>query len=741
MPLNSMFDELDGAGPDRANILVVDDLPEKLLVIETILEELGQNLVVVRSGTEALKEVLKQEFAVILLDVNMPGMDGLETARLLRTYRRSAHTPIIFVTAYADELQTAQGYELGAVDYILSPVVAEVLRSKVRVFVELYTSQRRLKLQALERIALATAEAAQRAAEENTRRSNFLSHASRVLTSSLDVSLSMRRLLELVVPELAGRARLCMLGDAQAPASLLCCEAGAGGLEFSEGRIAELPLAVQDALQAMEAGQHAPPRFNLGGFIAVTIVSGTRPLGALLIDDRAARLDGPLLEELADRAGMAFENARLYRNLQIEIVERRQAQTQLQEANQRKDEFLAMLSHELRNPLAPIRNAVEVIRRLTPGADKRVAWATDVTERQVNQLTRLVEELLDVARISQGKIALRVAPLDLGAVVAHGVETVRDLIDKRGHTLTLRLPAQPMSLHGDFARLAQVVANLLNNAAKYTEDGGAIEVALEAEGTGADARALIRVRDNGLGIDAELLPHIFDLFEQGKRSLDRSQGGLGVGLTLVQRLVDLHDGQVSARSAGIGQGSEFRVLLPGLLPTEPPTPKPDATRDRLDSMAASSVGASASARVMVVDDNPDISHTIAAYLELSGYEVKAVGDGMQAIALAVDFAPDVVLLDIGLPLMDGYQVARQLRSLPQTARSFLVALTGYGQSDDRRRAHDAGFAAHIVKPADPQALVKLIGDWLVARTVAEGEKTGPEQGVNELAARKKEAAV
>ncbi|MDY0745404.1 response regulator [Paucibacter sp. R3-3] len=709
MPLTTGFGDLpeDGADVGRANVLIVDDLPEKLLVIETILEELGQNLVIARSGTEALKEVLKQEFAVILLDVNMPGMDGLETARLLRTYRRSAHTPIIFITAYADELQTTQGYELGAVDYILSPVVAEVLRSKVRVFVELYISQRRLKLQALERIALATAEAAQRAAEESTRRSNFLAHASRVLTSSLDADVAMQRLLELVVPGMTSQAWLAMLGDAQSPGRLLGCSAVDGVPSFAEAGLDQLPQPLHDALLMLD---ESPARFGIGGFVVLPIVSaaagrGARPLGALLVEDGAARLDGALLEELVDRAGLAFENARLYRNLQIEIVERRQAQQQLQDANQRKDEFLAMLSHELRNPLAPIRNAVEVIRRLTPGADKRIAWATDVTERQVRQLTRLVEELLDVARISQGKIVLRTAPLDLCAVVAHGVETVRELIDKRGHTLRLSLPHEPVSLQGDFARLAQVVANLLNNAAKYTEDGGEIEVALEVQGT----RAQIRVRDNGLGIDAELLPYVFELFEQGKRSLDRSQGGLGVGLTLVQRLVHLHGGEVVALSGGMGLGSEFIVTLPGVTMGTTGSASPDA-----DGAVAGTVSRSG-CRVLVVDDNPDITHTIAAYLELNGYEVQSAADGMEAIALAASFAPDVVLLDIGLPLMDGYQVARQLYALPQTARSFLVALTGYGQSEDRRRAQEAGFGAHIVKPADPQALMRLIEDWLATR--------------------------
>ncbi|MDN3920496.1 response regulator [Roseateles violae] len=724
MPLNSGFGELDGSADEKASILIVDDLPEKLLVIETILEELGQHLVVVRSGGDALREVLRQEFAVILLDVNMPGMDGLETARLIRSYRRSAHTPIIFVTAYADELQTAQGYSLGAVDYILSPVVPEVLRSKVKVFVELHITQRRLRAQALERIALAAAEAAQRAAEENTRRSNFLSHATRMLAGSLEADVGMRRLLELVVPEMAGQAGLRLFADEQPPDRLLCCTAAepppalldepGEPREFGEQEMAELPELVQAVLGELEqfAGGDAQAaallsaRFTVGAHTVLPILSGNLPLGALVIARPRPGLDWSLLEELANRAAMAFENARLYRNLQIEIVERRQAQARLLEANQRKDEFLAMLSHELRNPLAPIRNAVEVIRRLTPEADARVAWATDVTERQLRQLSRLVDELLDVARISQGKIALRVETVDLCAVVAQGVETVRDLIDKRRHELQLSLPAQPVWLQGDFARLAQVVANLLHNAAKYTEEGGRIELLLSVVG----GEAQLIVRDNGLGIDAELLPHVFDLFEQGKRALDRNQGGLGVGLTLVQRLVELHQGRVSAASAGSGQGAEFRVMLPATVEARPaalpPTQAPAAP--------APVPVAAAACRVLVVDDNPDIAETIASYLELTGHQVRAVGDGMQAQACAAEFAPQVVVLDIGLPQIDGYEVARRLRALPATADSLLIALTGYGQAADRLKARQAGFGAHMVKPADPERLARLIADWQLA---------------------------
>ena len=707
------FDELDQDAVERASILVVDDLPEKLLVIETILEDLGQKLVIARSGADALREVLKQEFAVILLDVNMPGMDGLETARLIRTHRRSAHTPIIFVTAYVDEMQTAQGYSLGAVDYILSPVVPEVLRSKVRVFVELHIGQRRLRAQARERIALVAAEAAQKAAEAGVRRSNFLSHASRVLAGSLEVEVGMQRLLELVVPEVAAKAVLCLYGDSRGEAHaihrVMHCEATdpdvavVGGRALGEGGLDQLPEAVQEAVHelgrmAMRAGEDLG-RHVVGDYTVLAMSTSGKALGALVIEQPKPALDWTMLEELCDRAAMALENSRLYRNLQVEIDERRLAQAKLLEINQRKDEFLAMLSHELRNPLAPIRNAVEVIRRLTPDeADHRVRWATDVTERQVNQLTRLVEELLDVARISQGKIALRLEAVDLCAIVAQAVETVRGLIDKRHHKLTLELPAQPLMLQGDFTRLSQVVANLLNNAAKYTEEQGEIALSLTTEGE----RAVIRIRDTGVGIDPELLPHVFELFEQGKRSLDRSQGGLGVGLTLVQRLVALHHGEVSASSEGHGKGSEFSISLPGLVNVPQPAEEPVAavTTPMIDGC-----------RVLVVDDQHDIAQTIAAYLEMSGCEVKTAGDGLQALDIAASFLPDVVLLDIGLPEMDGYEVARHLRAIPELSTALLLALTGYGQIGDRIKTHAAGFNAHIVKPADPQAIEQMIADW------------------------------
>src|SRR5438552_5333373 len=466
---------------DKSNILIVDDLAEKLLVFGTVLEDLGQNLVFVRSGGEALREVLQREFAVILLDVNMPDIDGFETAELIRKYKRSAHTPIIFITAYADELQTARGYSLGAVDYILSPVVPEVLRSKVKVFVELHAMQRRVRRQAAEQVALVAAETARRAAEENDRRSNFLSRASRVLSGSLELTVSMRQLVELVVPDMASLAVLMLTDDDPAFDEVLVAGAtrNAATLEVASLACHNLPDAVQAAMREALAGRRrvslgasevallSADAFGLQGSgallaaVAVPLLIGERALGVLMVasslgaevaDPIIGGRDWSTLEQLASRAAIAFENARLYRSLQTEISERRSAEFELQAANQRKDEFLAMLSHELRNPLAPIRNALEVVRRIAP-PDAKLTWATDVMDRQLRHMTHLVEELLDVARISQGKIALNKEPVDLAALIAQSVETAQPFIDTRGHTLTVTLPSAPVWLQGDFGRL------------------------------------------------------------------------------------------------------------------------------------------------------------------------------------------------------------------------------------------------------------------------------------------------
>jgi signal transduction histidine kinase len=681
---------------EKSNILIVDDLPEKLLVFKTILEELGQNLIMVRSGSEALREILQREFAVILLDVNMPDIDGLETARLIRQYKKSAHTPIIFITAYADEMQTAQGYSLGAVDYILSPVIPEVLRSKVRVFVDLYQMQQRTRAMAEERVARARAEAARIAAEETTRRSNFLARASHELGASLDLEQGMRRLLDLVVPQMADSAALVIDAEDEHPLMFVRAE--------SRGRLETRPIAGYGEMpESLRAAVQRVVREGLpleGDTICYPLRIGERTLGAVALGLGASSpelmpRDLVTLQELVSRAAIALDNARLYSSLQREIVRSQQAGEALQDANRRKDEFLAMLSHELRNPLAPIRNAVEVIRRLAP-PDPKLTMARDVVDRQVSLLARLVEELLDVSRISQGKIHLKKEPVDLGRIIAHSVETARPLIDARGQTLSVSVPAAPVWLSADFARLSQVVANLLNNASKYTGEGGRIDLAAHA----GEGEATIVVRDNGAGIEPQLLPKVFDLFVQGDRSLDRGQGGLGIGLTLVKRLVELHQGRVDVASEGAGRGASFTVTLPCISAVEPQRAPPVTSFSRTSEVYGR--------RILVVDDNIDAAESTAAFLRLEGHEVKAVHDGLQALASLKVFDPHVVVLDIGLPGLDGYAVARQLRERGDTSHVLLIALTGYGQKEDRARAAEAGFDYHFVKPADPREIQAAI---------------------------------
>ena len=459
---------------------------------------------------------------------------------------------------------------------------------------------------------------------------------------------------------------------------------------------ADLPEALRTALQRVvrEGLPHE------GETVCYPLRAGERTLGALALSLRNShRLlpqDLVTLQELVGRAAIALENARLYSSLEREIVRSRQAEERLQDSNQRKDEFLAMLSHELRNPLAPIRNAVEVIRRLAP-PDPKLTMARDVVDRQVTLLARLVEELLDVSRISQGKIALKKEPVELARIISHSVETARPLIDARAQTLTVSAPPAPVWLSADFARLSQVVANLLNNAAKYTAEGGRIELIADA----AEGEAKISVRDNGIGIEAALLPKVFDLFVQGDRSLDRGQGGLGIGLTLVKRLVELHQGTVGVASDGPGRGSTFTVILPCISAVEPQRAAPSVIPLKSSSEVYGR-------RVLVVDDNVDAAESTAAFLRLEGHEVKAVHDGLQALASLKVFDPHVVVLDIGLPGLDGYAVARQLRERGDTSHVLLIALTGYGQKEDRARAAAAGFDYHYVKPADPREIQAAI---------------------------------
>ena len=367
----------------------------------------------------------------------------------------------------------------------------------------------------------------------------------------------------------------------------------------------------------------------------------------------------------------------------------------LEQSERQMNEFLAMLGHELRNPLAPIRNAVDLLR-IKPKNDRTHDWSIAVIDRQVVHLSRLVDDLLDVSRITRGKIVLQKEPLEINVAVMRAVESSRPFIDARKHKLEINLSNEPLQVEADLTRLSQVVLNLLNNAAKYTANGGDIRITVGREA----GDAVIRVRDSGIGMTSDLLARAFDLFVQGDRSLDRSEGGLGIGLTLVKRLVELHGGFVEARSEGPGQGSEFIVRLPLLAQQPIPAGVPE-----IDNQAMPH----ARRRVLIVDDNRDQANTMAALLQAWGHEVRIAYDGRAAVALASGFRPQAVLLDIGLPGMNGYDVARRLRDSIDLGPMTIVAFTGYGQDEDRRRVIEAGFDHHLVKPVDPAILEKIIG--------------------------------
>jgi signal transduction histidine kinase/ActR/RegA family two-component response regulator len=369
---------------------------------------------------------------------------------------------------------------------------------------------------------------------------------------------------------------------------------------------------------------------------------------------------------------------------------------QLRQADRRKDEFLAVLAHELRNPLAPVRNAVEVMR-LRDVDDPGLRWARDIIDRQVQQMTRLVDDLLDVSRITRGKVKLQKEPVDLAAVVARAVEISRPLIDARRHELTVTLPPEPVRVEADAIRLAQVVANLLNNAAKFTPEGGRIWLTVERDG----GQTVVRVRDTGVGILAAMLPQVFDLFAQVESSLEHSQGGLGIGLTLAKSLVEMHGGSVTAHSDGPGQGSKFILRLPVLTEVRSADSGPGMNERLAESSAR---------RILVVDDNVDAADSLALLLRLMGNDVRTAPDGPAALAAARAYRPDVVLLDLGLPRMSGYEVCRRLREGHFANGPLVVALTGYGQDEDRRRTREAGFDHHLVKPVNPDELRELLAE-------------------------------
>ncbi|MEJ0084177.1 MAG: response regulator [Pseudomonadota bacterium] len=562
-------------GREAANILMVDDQPARLLTYRAILEPLGHNLVAVNSGLEALEALMKQEFAVVLLDVKMPGMDGFETAALIHDHPRFETTPIIFVTGvHVTEFDRLKGYKAGAIDYVYIPVVPEILRSKVAVLIELDRQRR-----ALQSVNKELAESNRRLEEANY---NLQSEKTREL-------------------------------------------------EEINGHLQKANDELQHSL----------------------------------------------------------------RSLETEIRERIRAENSLKEAVVKRDEFLAMLSHELRNPLSPLRNASHMLMQ-GETQDPKIIWSRGVIARQLKHMIRLVDDLLDVSRIARGKIVLVSEAVQVADVIAAAVETVQPLLDQKKQRLEIDSARSALTVRGDPVRLAQVVGNLLHNAAKYTGEGGQIVLATRSN----DGRAEIVVRDSGIGIPPESMPHIFELFTQIPSERASTSGGLGIGLALVRALVELHGGEIGAASPGADQGSEFTVRLPLFDQDEAAREAPSTQRSEPVMQVRRNI--------LIADDNQDALESLALMLRMEGHEVTCASDGEEALALAGQTRPEIVVLDVGMPKLDGCEVARRIRAESWGRGAVLVALTGWGQDVDRRRSREAGFDMHLVKPVDPATLCDML---------------------------------
>jgi signal transduction histidine kinase/DNA-binding response OmpR family regulator len=696
-------DALGASAPlERSNILIVDDRLDKRVVFRTILEELDQNIVTASSGEEALRWLLDNDCAVILLDVNMPGMDGLETAELIRSRRKSAHTPIIFITAFADEMHTARGYSLGAVDYILSPVVPNILRSKVKALVQLHRLTAEVKKRSDERVALVKEQAARTMAEESQRRASFLAEATQVMASSLDVDTILKGASGLVVPFLADYGCVVLVGEDGQVRGRKSSNVAGWDNYLGKHRAAFDELLAQQQARAISRGMHevcnrlvvapvdgdAVDDSPAGEVHAFPLITRGTTRGALLLalGPSARRLAGQdlsLADSLAGRAASALDNCLLYE--------------EIQRTDQRKNEFLATLSHELRNPLAPMRAALHMLRSqpVEPAKSKALL---DTMDRQVGQMTRLVEDLLDISRITRGVIELRRETLDVSSEIRNAVESCQGAIELGRHVVEVKLPPEPLHVVADRVRLQQILENVILNAVKYTEPGGRIGVSAE----NGLSEVVIHVRDNGIGIAPDKLQQVWDLFVQVDDSPDRARKGLGIGLALVRDLVKRHGGTVEAHSDGLGKGSLFTLRLPKAVRHDIEA-KEKPMEDPKDSAAASS-----GKRVLIVDDNLDAAETLAMMLELLGQQTRQAHEGNGALKAAQEYNPEVIFMDIGLPGLSGHEVVTRMRRELGMTDAYIIALSGYGTEEDRRKSFHAGFDTHLVKPLDPSALPAIL---------------------------------
>jgi signal transduction histidine kinase len=668
---------LPTAAVGRPTVLIVDDNADKLIALESILLTLDVDIVKAHSGREALRRLLEQDFAVVLLDVRMPGMDGFETAALIRDRQRSANTPIIFITAFTEEMHVAKGYSLRAVDYIMAPVVPEVLRTKVSVLVELFRATAEVRRQA-ESLRYRTAQLHQLTIASLAINSADSIDSMAVLATSsaveiLDVAFAS------TVAELDERRTRHVVGP---------------GKQNGAAEAPDSPIAPEvrrtNGVVRMEWRPAGGERYH---GLGVPLIGRTGAnIGVLEV---ARRIDAPfdqededLLVQLAQMTSIAVENAVF---------------SEAREANRLKDEFISAVSHELRTPLNALRSWAWVLRQQRLPAEK-IGTVAEAIERSVAAQARIIDDLLDVSRIMTGKMSLRFEPLDLRPIVESAIAALASVAEAQDVRIVRAIDGTPMPVAGDGDRLQQVVANLLSNAIKFTPAGGRIDIGVSS----ADRSATLQVRDTGCGIAPSFLPHVFERFRQADGGVTRRAGGLGVGLTIVRQLVDMHGGNVTAHSDGEGRGATFTVVLPLL--DEHRTMVPVAERvadggERLDGV-----------RVLLVEDDPDTRSVMLLVLSQAGAAVTpsaSAEDAMRRLA-ATEF--DVILCDIGLPGEDGYSLMRRTRTLaPPIGRIPALALSAFARDRDRQRAREAGFDGHLAKPIDPAVLLRTLTELLGRR--------------------------
>ena len=732
---------------ERINILMVDDSPTNLLALESILQAPDRNLVSAASGDDALRYLLDNEVSVILMDVYMPGLDGLETAELIRGRDRSRNIPIIFLTADSTGgRHLSRGYSLGAVDYIVKPIEPDILRSKVNVFVELYKKTLEIKRQAelLEEKNLQLEQA-------NLERLRMLIDLGQELAAEHEPA----RVLE----EFCRSARQ-IIGAQEATVGIID---GSGShtnrrngdtLSYSfrcaanEDRVLSngIPAVIEDALKHVIT-KRRPLRLNdsddllrtngktsdlVHCFLGTPILSAGRVLGWVYLlnkldADEFSEADERLAATLATQVAVAYENALLYSSaqrhaseLQLEITERKQAEearaqmllreqaarADAEQANRTKDEFLATLSHELRTPLSAILGWSHLVR--TGKLDEpQLSRAFETIERNARSQSQLIDDLLDVSRIITGKLQIEPRPVDLCAIIEDVLEGVQPAVEAKKIQLETDLEAAGSFVAGDANRLRQVFWNLLSNAIKFTPESG--HVGVNANQVGTEVR--VSVSDSGIGIASEFLPHIFDRFRQADGSTTRVHGGLGLGLSIVKHLVQLHAGQVTVESGGQNQGATFIVSLP--LASNAPadeTENESAAEQKGDGLPASFSKLLEGMRILVVDDEADSRDLVSAILTRCGGKVKSCKSAAEALKTFRAWKPDVLVSDIGMPVEDGYTLIQKLRKQRlKLAREIpAIALTAYATDDDRARTLSAGFQVHLAKPIEPETLVKSI---------------------------------